>query len=149
MLCSRNNIDQFPKTFSNQPFYHAKKKKKYHTVLVVVPQGQLVGAFASLPKYIFFPRPMFPQIISDALKLAQIWQFKHRNGKFLPASHLGVHMHFFFFFFTFLPHSKFLFAPPPNFGAGAAWCRHWPHSHSYLVHSNLKNQVLDICLNHI
>ena len=58
---------------------------------------------------IFLPPSFAPKIISNVLKLAQIWQFQYKNVKFLCI-------------YTFLLSLKFCLAPPigPNFVAGTA-----------------------------
>ena len=43
------------------------------------------------------PPPFIPKVMINVLKLDQIWQFQHKNGKKTPC-----------IFFTFLP-------PPPSF----------------------------------
>ena len=76
-----------------------------------------------IPANTYFLAPQFSQkIISNVLKLAQIWQFQHKNEKFLQASCKS--------FTFFCPLNFFSPSPPlppfpPNFDAGAATGYAW------------------------
>ena len=63
----------------------------------------------SIPKIFYYPLPVFhPKIISNVLKLTQIWQFQHQMAFFLRASRA---------FFTYHPKNCSF---PSNFDVGAA-----------------------------
>ena len=84
---------------------------------VAVPRGGggRYGAFSL--KYIFLPPPVSPKIMTNVVKLDQIWQFQYINGK------NSRYLHASYAFLTFLPPYNFLlplFDPQKWF-----WCCHW------------------------
>ena len=57
-----------------------------------------MGIICPPPEMFCSPPQFTPRIISSVLKLAKIWQFQYKNGKFVHALHA---------FFTFLPLKNF------------------------------------------